>query len=170
MPLRRAVYAGSFDPLTQGHLWMIREGARLFDELVVAIGTNPQKACTFDLPTRLSFLRASTRRIKNVRAASFENMFLIDFATRIRATHILRGVRNENDYAFERGMRNINGDLNPRITTVFLMPPRDLSEVSSSFVRGLVGPAGWERKIRKYLPAPVYEAYRARFRTSPPLQ
>ncbi len=153
---RLGVYAGSFDPLTIGHMWMIQEGARLFEKLIVAIGINPDKKYQFAVAERLAMLRESCRAFPNVSVASFSNSYLIDYAKSVGATHILRGIRSAGDYEFERTMRNINSDLNPRICTVFLMPPRDIAEVSSSMVKGLIGPAGWRKIVRKYVPAPVY--------------
>jgi pantetheine-phosphate adenylyltransferase len=157
--MRAAVYAGSFDPVTHGHLWMIREGARLFDRLVVAIGENPDKRPTFPLDTRIDFLRDTTRGLRTVAVDHFSHRFLIDYAASVGANYILRGIRNAADYAFESTMRNVNGDLAPRITTVFLLPPRELADVSSSFVRGLVGPRGWQKIVRKYVPDPVFRAF-----------
>jgi pantetheine-phosphate adenylyltransferase len=151
------VYAGSFDPLTVGHLWMIEQGVHLFDRLVIAVGVNPDKKYTFPLEERLAMLRESTAAFSNVSVASFSNRYLIHYAQLIGATHILRGIRTESDYEFERTMRNINGDLDAGICTVFLMPPRGIAEVSSSMVRGLIGPTGWRKIVRKYVPAPVYK-------------
>jgi pantetheine-phosphate adenylyltransferase len=152
-----AVYAGSFDPLTLGHTWMIEQGVLLFDRLVVAIGTNPDKRYAFSLQDRLEMLRSSTRRFRTVKVANFSNQFLITYAKSIGASHILRGIRSESDYEFERVMRNINGDLSRDITTVFLMPPRGIADISSSMVKGLIGPAGWEGIVRGYVPGPVFE-------------
>jgi pantetheine-phosphate adenylyltransferase len=152
-----AVYAGSFDPLTVGHIWMIEEGARLFDRLIVAIGINPEKRYHFSLQDRLEMLQSSTREFRNVKITSFGNQFLISYAKSMRATHILRGVRSESDYEYERVMRNVNGDLDGNITTVFLMPPRGIAEVSSSMVKGLIGPIGWQKIVREYVPRPVYD-------------
>ena len=165
--LRRAVYAGSFDPVTHGHMHMIREGARMFDELVVAIGSNPDKRYTFGLDERLEFLRLSVAGIENVKLDHFENMFLVDYANTLEADYILRGIRNPNDYEYERGMRHINEDMNPRVVTVFLIPPRQISEVSSSFVKGLVGPRGWERVVKEYLPAAIYDHFIAHYVKAP---
>jgi pantetheine-phosphate adenylyltransferase len=151
------VYAGSFDPLTIGHLWMIEQGVRLFDRFVVAIGINPDKKYKFNIEERLEMLCASTKPFPNISVASFSNLYLIQYAQSIGATHILRGIRSAADFEFERAMRNINGDLDSRICTVFLMPPRDIAEVSSSMVKGLIGPAGWQKVVRKYVPAPVYK-------------
>ncbi len=152
-----AVYAGTFDPLTVGHLWMIEQGAKLFNKLIIAIGTNPEKHCMFSADDRVLMLRRSVERFGNVEVDRFANQFLITYAQSIGAQFILRGIRTESDYEYERVMRNINGDLNSGITTVFLMPPRGIAEVSSSMVKGLIGPEGWETIVKKYLPKPVFE-------------
>ena len=154
--MRKAVYAGSFDPITNGHLWMIREGARLFDELVVAIGTNPDKHYTFTLAERVRMLEDSIGDLPHVRVDSFEHMLLVNYTASVGARYLLRGIRNEGDYEYERGMRHINSDLRPDIVTVFLMPPREIAEVSSSLVKGLVGPDGWEPIVRQYVPEAAY--------------
>lgn len=155
-PRRLGVYAGSFDPLTVGHLWMIEEGAKLFDHLIVAVGINPDKKHNFTVEDRLAMIRECCRSFRNVEAASFSNLYLIDYAESVGATHILRGIRSAGDYEFERTMRNINGDLDDGICTVFLMPPRDIAEVSSSMVKGLIGPNDWRNIVKKYVPNPVY--------------
>jgi pantetheine-phosphate adenylyltransferase len=157
--MRRAVYAGSFDPITLGHLWMIEQGRALFDELVVAIGLNPDKRYRFSLEERLAMLREATAGFRNVTVASYENLFLVHYARQIEATFILRGIRNEQDYGYERGMRYVNSELDGEVRSVFLIPPRELVEVSSSFVKGLVGPAGWEGVLEKYVPAAVYRRF-----------
>jgi pantetheine-phosphate adenylyltransferase len=156
---RLCVYAGSFDPLTVGHLWMIEQGVRLFDRLVVAIGTNTEKNYTFSLEERMAMLRESTSHFRNISLASFSNRYLINYAQSLEATHILRGIRSESDYEYERTIRHINGDLDSLICTVFLMPPRGIAEVSSSMVKNLVGPDGWKRVVRKYVPQPVYRRF-----------
>ena len=158
---RLGVYAGSFDPLTNGHVWMVEQGANLFDRLVVAVGINPDKKYEFSLSDRLSMLRESLKRFNNVSVTSFSNQYLINYAQSIGATHILRGIRSESDYEFERTMRNINGDLDGKICSVFLMPPRNIAEVSSSMVKGLVGPTGWQKVVKQYVPAPVYRLLKA---------
>ena len=135
---------------------MLQEGVRLFEHLIVAVGINPEKKSTFSLEDRLAMLRESCRPFSNVEVASFSNLYLIDYARSVGATHILRGIRSAGDYEFERTMRNINGDLDAKICTVFLMPPRNIAEVSSSMVKGLIGPTGWRKIVRKYVPAPVY--------------
>ena len=136
---------------------MIEQAVSLFDRCVVAIGTNPDKKYTFSVTERLKMLQACTHRFSNLSVTGFTNRYLIEYAQALGATHILRGIRSGADFEYERGMRNINGDLNSKICTVFLMPPRDIAEVSSSMVKGLIGPAGWEKVVVKYVPTPVYQ-------------
>lgn len=155
--VRRAVYAGSFDPPTNGHLWMIREAQPLFDELVVAIGVNPEKATTYTIEERKDMLRAITANFPNVKISSFQNQYLVNYARSIGADFIIRGIRTASDYEYERSMRHINHDLQPDISTVFLMPPREYAEVSSTMVKGMVGPQNWQAMIRRYVPDAVYE-------------
>ena len=161
--MRRAVYAGSFDPITNGHLWMIQHASALFDELVVAIGVNPDKKYLFTLEERVSMLRASVSSLKNIRVTSYEDMFLVHYARQVDAGFIVRGIRNEQDYTYERGMRYVNTELDAQVQSVFLMPPREYAEISSSFVKGLVGPAGWQEIVRNYVPAIVHQKFIERF-------
>ncbi|MCC2645777.1 MAG: coaD [Burkholderiales bacterium] len=152
-----AVYAGSFDPITNGHLWMIEQSCKIFDKLIVAIGENANKTYTFRLEERMELIRSTITRLSNVEVTNFKNLFLVDYAKSIGANFIVRGIRNYTDYDYEKSIRHINSDLSNEITTVFLMPPRNFAEVSSSMVKGLVGSAGWEKIAKKYLPKPVLE-------------
>jgi pantetheine-phosphate adenylyltransferase len=161
--LKILIYGGSFDPLTNGHMFMIREGARLFDELVVATGVNPEKRYTLALAERLGILRECVRGMRNVRVDSFENRYLVEYAGSIGAQYMLRGLRMESDFSYERTMRNVNADMDGAIVTVFLMPPRELADISSSFVKGLVGPNGWDKIVRRFVPMPVLRSMRRRF-------
>ena len=160
--MRTAVYAGSFDPPTNGHLWMIERGLELFDRLIVAIGDNPSKSYTFTVAERLELLRASTPGHDRLRIEFFDNRYLVDYAKKMDAGYILRGIRSPHDYEYERVMRHINADMAPDITTIFLMPPRDIAEVSSSMIKSLTGPEGWEDTVRRYVPRPVFEALAAK--------
>lgn len=153
--MRKAVYAGSFDPVTNGHLWMIEQGVQLFDELVVAVGINPDKKYTFSREQRLQFLTEATEHLPSVQIASFENQYLVNYASAMGANYILRGIRSASDYEFERNMRYVNTDLTASVDTVFLMPPREIAEVSSTMVKGLVGPDNWEHVVSKYVPTAV---------------
>ncbi|NNC87567.1 MAG: pantetheine-phosphate adenylyltransferase [Akkermansiaceae bacterium] len=154
---RTAVYAGSFDPPTNGHVWMIERGLELFDRLIIAIGTNPQKEYSFSVEDRLALLEASLPSCERMEITHFNNRYLVDYAKEQGAKYILRGIRTADDYEYERVMRHINADLAGDIDTVFLMPPRDIAELSSSMVKGLIGPDGWEDNVRRYVPQPVFE-------------
>ena len=157
--MTRAVYAGSFDPITNGHLWMVAQGAHLFDSLVVAIGINPEKSYSFSLEERLTMLRRAVRRFPNVTIDSYVNQYLVNYADAVKADYILRGIRSQGDYEYERGFRNINSDLNTDVDTVFLMPPREIAEVSSSMIRSMVGYEGWEVILERYVPPSVYNLF-----------
>lgn len=142
---------------------MVEEAATLFDELIVALGVNPEKRSAFAVEERLEMLRGCTAGFKNVRVETFTNQYLINYARKQGASFIVRGIRSETDYEYERVMRNINGDLDANVTTVFLMPPRDIAEVSSSMVKGLVGPDGWQKMVRPYLPPAARQQFLKKF-------
>jgi len=156
--MRTAVYAGSFDPPTNGHLWMIEKGLEMFDRLYVAIGSNPSKNYSFTVEERLKLLRESIPSCERLTISEFNNRYLVDYARDVDAQYILRGIRSSDDYEYERVMRHINGDMAPKITTTFLMPPRDIAELSSSMVKSLIGPDGWQETVRRYVPQSVFEA------------
>jgi pantetheine-phosphate adenylyltransferase len=156
--MRTAVYAGSFDPPTNGHLWMIQRGLELFDRLIVAIGENPSKSYTFTVPHRIELLRASIPPHDRLEIEYFDNRYLVDYAKKMDAGYILRGIRSSHDYEYERVMKHLNADMAPEVTTIFLMPPRDIAEVSSSMIKSLTGPVGWEETVKRYVPGPVFEA------------
>jgi pantetheine-phosphate adenylyltransferase len=157
-----AVYAGSFDPLTNGHVWMIEEAAKLFDTLIVAIGVNPSKQPKYSLKERLNAIYDATTGIKTrtnegIFVDSFTNRYLVDYAQAMNAPYVVRGIRSTDDFKSEQRMRNVNADMKPGMHSVFFIPPRELVEVSSSFVKDLIGPEGWELQVRKYVPDAVYK-------------
>ena len=104
---RRAVYAGSFDPTTNGQLWMIAEAAQLFDELIVAIGVNPDKKASYQVEERQAMLQAIVAPFANVRVDSFTNQFLVNYAHSVNAEFIIRGIRTATDYEYERAIRRL---------------------------------------------------------------
>ncbi|MBR5522860.1 MAG: pantetheine-phosphate adenylyltransferase [Akkermansia sp.] len=160
---RTAVYAGSFDPPTNGHLWMIQQGAALFDELVVALAVNPDKPGFFSREERLAVLREMVGDIPgNVRVEAVNHGFLVDFARELGANYLLRGIRNTIDLEYEKPMARMNARMEPSIQSVFLMPPGELEHVSSSYVRGFVGVTGWERWVEACVPPCVYRLIASR--------
>lgn len=152
-----AVYAGSFDPPTNGHVWMIRHAAMLFDRVIVAAARNPEKSYSYALDQRLGWLRTVCAPFGNVEVADIRNQFLAHFARDREAKYIVRGIRNTADYQYERAMRYVNSDLAEGVISVFLMPPRELCEISSSMVKGMIGPQGWREVVRGLVPTCVAE-------------
>ena len=150
--MTKAIYAGSFDPITNGHLWVIDKAAAIFDELIVAVGDNPGKAYTFSLEERMNLLEETLIKHKNIKIDQFSGEFLVNYALNQEACFIVRGIRNNQDYEFEKTLRYVNSDVCSTIDTVFLIPPRDYAEVSSSLVKGFVGTKGWQSIVAKYVP------------------
>jgi pantetheine-phosphate adenylyltransferase len=129
-----AIYPGSFDPLTNGHLDLIERGSKIFDELIVAIVRNPEKNPLFSLAERKQMTEALTERWDNVRVDTFEGL-MVDYATRINANAVLRGIRAISDYEYELQMALMNRKLAPDLETVFMMPAEAYSYLSSRLVR-----------------------------------
>ena len=129
-----AIYPGSFDPLTNGHLDLIERGSKIFDELIVAILRNPEKEPLFSLQERRAMLEEMTARFANVRIDTFAGL-LVDYATRQKASAVLRGIRAISDYEYELQMAMMNRKLEPRLETVFMMPAETYSYLSSRLVR-----------------------------------
>jgi pantetheine-phosphate adenylyltransferase len=153
--MRRALYAGSFDPTTNGHMWVVEEGAKLFDELIVVVGQNPHKRGAWSIDDRVAILAECCAHLRNVEVRRFDGRYLVRVAAEIGARYLLRGLRNAADFAYEQTIHNVNRDLAPTVETVFLVTPRELAEVSSSTVRGMVGFQGWQDIVARYVPAPV---------------
>lgn len=163
-----AIYPGSFDPPTNGHLDLIQRGSKIFEELVVAILRNSEKSPMFSVAERLEMLRALTTDLNNVRIDTF-NGLMVEYAKSIDAVCILRGIRAISDYEYELQMALMNRKLEPTLETVFMMPADKYSYVSSRLVRevaqaggpvkGLV-PEVVEQKLREKL-EPAYKFHDA---------
>jgi pantetheine-phosphate adenylyltransferase len=136
-----AIYPGSFDPPTNGHLDLIERGAKIFEELVVAILRNSEKSPMFSVSERLEMLRELTASLKNVRIDTF-NGLTVEYAKSIDATCILRGIRAISDYEYELQMALMNRKLEPTLETVFMMPADKYSYVSSRLVREVAQAGG----------------------------
>lgn len=130
----KAIYPGTFDPPTNGHIDLIQRGARIFDHLVVAILNNPQKNPLFTVEERVEMLAECTRNIENVSIATFDGL-MVDFARQQGATAVLRGIRAISDYEYEFQMALMNRRLAPEIETVFLQPAGRYSFVSSRMLK-----------------------------------
>ena len=160
----RAIYPGSFDPPTNGHLDLIERGAKIFEELVVAILRNSEKSPMFSVAERLEMLRELTADLSNVRIDMFDGL-MVQYAKSMDAMCVLRGIRAISDYEYELQMALMNRKLEPTLETVFMMPADKYSYVSSRLVRevaqaggpvkGLV-PDVVEQKLREKLD-PAYK-------------
>lgn len=176
---RIAVYAGTFDIFTYGHIQTIREGLNLFDEIIVAIGNNNQKSGFFFSPDQRKrnldqCLDPKNKcnfngfdcifqpdELKRIRSALFSG-FLVDFCIESKAGYYLRGIRNATDFEYELNITDVNDDLKsikgqiPK--PVWIPSDRSYRHISSSMVRGLIGYPGWEAVVNEYVPPPVIES------------
>jgi pantetheine-phosphate adenylyltransferase len=136
-----AVYPGSFDPLTNGHVDIIQRGSRFFDRIVIAVATNIDKAPLFTVPERVNIAREVFREWPNVEVDTFDGL-LVDYARRKRASVIVRGLRAVSDFEYEMQMALMNRRLNPDVETVFMMPAEPYTYVSSRLVKEVVALGG----------------------------
>jgi pantetheine-phosphate adenylyltransferase len=154
-----AVYAGSFDPVTLGHLDLISRSASIFGEVVVAVGRHATKKAFFSFQERLDLLREVTQDIPNVRIDSFDGL-LIHFCEKIGARVIVRGLRAATDFEYELQIAHANADMVPRIDTVFLPTRTNYGFVSASLVREIASHGG---DVSHYAPPVVCTALAAKF-------
>lgn len=154
-----AVYAGSFDPVTFGHLDLIERAAKLFAQVVIAIGRHPTKTAFFSFQERMDLLREVTREIPSVKVESFEGL-LIHYCERIGARVIVRGLRAATDFEYELQIAHANADMVPRIDTIFLPTRTNYGFVSASLVREIASHGG---DVSHYVPAPVSAALKTKF-------
>lgn len=130
----KAIYPGSFDPTTNGHLDVIARAARIFDHLVIAVLNNSQKTALFSVPERVEMLTEATAHIENVSVATF-NGLMVEFARQQEAQAVVRGIRAISDYEYEFQMALMNRRLAPELETVFMMPAERYSYVSSRLIK-----------------------------------
>ncbi len=136
-----AIYPGSFDPLTNGHVDIIQRGSRLFDRIVVGVLINSEKAPLFTIPERVEIARNVFREWPNVEVDTFDGL-LVEYARRKRASVIVRGLRAISDFEYEMQMALMNRRLNPDVETVFMMPAEPYTYVSSRLVKEVVALGG----------------------------
>ena len=133
-PVRIAVYSGTFDPLTLGHLDVVKRAAGLFDQLIIAVATAHHKKTLFSLEARVLSAQAATKSLANVSALPFDGL-IMDFCKTHNACAVVRGIRNLTDFDYEAQMAAMNRKLAPQIKTVFLLPDAPLACISSTLVR-----------------------------------
>jgi pantetheine-phosphate adenylyltransferase len=157
--VRRAIYPGSFDPITNGHLDVIQRAARLFDEVIVAVAFNEQKRSLFQVDERVELIRETTLDIPNIRISRFDGL-LVDFARSQGASAVVRGLRAVSDFEFEFQMALMNRKLEPQIETIFMMPAEKYTYLSSRIIKEIGRLGG---NIDSFVPVSVASALREKF-------
>lgn len=135
--MKKAIFPGSFDPITKGHEALVIRGLELFDEIIVAIGTNASKKYLYTLEQRIEFIKQTFKNQPRVSVQSYEGL-TIEFCKNVNAKFMLRGLRNSSDFTFEKSISQVNRKLNPQIETVFLITSPELSAINSSIVRDII--------------------------------
>jgi pantetheine-phosphate adenylyltransferase len=159
-----AVYPGSFDPVTNGHVDLIARSLRIFDHLIVAVANNPRKQPMFSVEERVEMLEASLPEGKTrPKIDSFEGL-LVHYARRVKANVVIRGLRAVSDFEFEFQMANMNRHLEPHIETVFMMTGEEAFYISSNFVREVAMFGG---SVKGMVPPAVYRKLKERFPHEP---
>jgi pantetheine-phosphate adenylyltransferase len=157
---RVAVYTGSFDPITLGHLNVIERAAKLVDRLIVGIGINVEKAALFSPGERVDLVGQTTAHLKNVEVRAFANL-AVDFVRECGSRVMIRGVRPLTDLAGEFTMMMANRHLDPGIETVFLMADEEFSHVSSTLIKQIT-PLADDDMLARFVPRPIIPALRAK--------
>lgn len=153
---RTAVYAGTFDPITLGHLDVMERGLKIFDRLIVAVTTNPGKKPMFSLEERAELIRASAMHLKNIEVKTFSGL-LVDFLRKERVNTLLRGLREVSDFEREFQQATMNRKLSPQTDTVFIMTGAEYFYLSSSAVREIASAGG---NVDCLVPKPVASSLR----------
>jgi pantetheine-phosphate adenylyltransferase len=156
----RAVYPGSFDPVTNGHIDLIQRSAALFDKLVVAILRNTDKVPLFSVEERAEMLERAVCNLKNVSVTSFAGL-LVDFVERLGASVIVRGIRAVSDYEYELQMALMNRRLSNKVETVFMLPAESYSFLSSKLVKEIAQLGG---SVHGFVPVDVEKRLRSKFK------
>lgn len=157
--MRSAIYAGTFDPITLGHLDVVQRAAKVVDKLILAVAVSSRKQPLFTLEERMDLARASVKDIGNVEVDSFDGL-LVDYARSRGVRLLIRGLRAFSDFEFEFQMALTNRKLAPDIETLFLMPNEDYSYISSSTIREVAHYGG---RVADFVPPPVREALAQKF-------
>jgi pantetheine-phosphate adenylyltransferase len=159
--MKRAVYPGTFDPVTYGHLDVIKRGSKIFDELIVAVGHNPFKNPIFTVEERMDMLSKNTREIQNTKVDCFEGM-LTDYMKKMQTNIILRGIRTVSDFEYEFQRALTNRVLKTDIETVFIMTSQEYSFLNSSLIKEVISLGG---DISKFVPSDVEKLLRQKLLT-----
>lgn len=152
--MKTAIYPGSFDPVTNGHLDIIRRASGMFDKLIVVVLINPLKTYSFSIPERVKLLSQVTESVKNIEIDSYDGLLADYFNLRSDVDVIVKGLRATSDFEYEFQMAHTNKDLNPRAETVFIPASANTTFISSSMVKQVAMFGG---DLSKYVPAEIHE-------------
>jgi pantetheine-phosphate adenylyltransferase len=151
-----AIYPGSFDPITNGHLDVIQRAATMFDRIIVAVARHTEKTPTFTVQERVALARAAVKNLRNVTVEGFEGL-LVNYARQKKATVVVRGLRAVSDFEFEFQMALVNRKLGPQIETIFLVPKDEYIFISSRLVKDIAQLGG---DVSDFVPINVKKALR----------
>jgi pantetheine-phosphate adenylyltransferase len=157
--MRKVIYPGTFDPVTNGHIDVIKRASELFDSVVVTVAINPGKEPLFTTEERVNMLKESLKDFKNVSVDSF-NGLVVDHAKQVGATGIIRGLRAVSDFEYEFQMALMNRKLSSNLTTIFLMPHEKYTYLNSTIIRNL---ASLKSNVSEFVPTVVQEALKKKF-------
>ena len=157
--MKTAVYPGTFDPVTNGHIDLINRSLSVFGRVVVAVAMNPKKQPLFTLEERVTMIRASLDGIENVEVVPFDSL-LIEFCERNNYSILVRGLRAVSDFEFELQMSQMNRKLDEKIETVFMMPSEEYTYISSRLIKEV---ASYGADVSELVPGPVAEELKKRF-------
>lgn len=157
--MARAVYPGSFDPMTLGHLDIVKRASKLFDEVIMAVVANPGKSALLPMEVRTQLIEECVKEIPGVRVGSFQGL-TVDYAKLNDVTCLIRGLRAISDFEAELGMTQTNKQLYPELETIFLMTKAEYSFISSSTVKEIVRLGG---DVSHFVPGPVYDYLKKHF-------
>ncbi|MFQ6672069.1 MAG: pantetheine-phosphate adenylyltransferase [Candidatus Tectimicrobiota bacterium] len=155
----KALYPGTFDPVTNGHLDIVARASKLFDELIVAVAESPQKPTLFSLEDRMRFMKEGCQGLRTVRVESFSSL-LIDYARAVGAQIIIRGLRAVSDFEYEFQMALMNRTIDPEVETIFMAPADTYTFLSSRIVKEVAAYGG---KVEGLVPPIVQQALEQKF-------
>jgi pantetheine-phosphate adenylyltransferase len=151
-----AVFPGSFDPITKGHSDIVLRSLPLFDEIIIAIGSNSQKQSLYTLEQRVKWIKQVFKNQPKVRVESYEGL-TVNFCAKKKANYLLRGIRSSADFEYEKTIAHLNHDMLPQVETVLILSRPELSSISSTIVREIIRGKG---KVEKFVPKEIAKDFK----------